>query len=419
MAEADPGRGELARMSLAAAALAFGGLPLYIHAPRYFAEQMAVGLPALGALLLAARIVDSVQDPALGWLADRLRARREIWAATAAALLTLGFGVLFAPPGWGAPELRLVVGLLAAFSGFSALQIALYDHGLAVAARAGGHTRVALWREAGGLAGVCVAAMAPLALAQMLGEAMAYAGFAVLFAAVAGFAALAMAGRWRASGGGHGAGSGGFRRALATSGVPALLGFGFLNALPTAVTATLFLFFVADVLEAEAQAGPMLLVFFAAAGAAAPFWARLADRVGRRRALLAGMGLSILAFAWASQLGPGDAAAFYAISAASGAALGADMTLAPAMLAARIDGDGAKVFALWTFLQKSALAIAAGVALPSLALAGFDPSEAVSAGDRAALSVAYSLVPCALKLLAVGALAFITEDRGVLHAQTQ
>ena len=49
--------------------------------------------------------------------------------------------------------------------------------------------------------------------------------------------------------------------------------------------------------------------------------------------------------------------AFYAISLASGAALGADMTLPPAMLAARIRGGGARVFSLWTFLQKTTLAV--------------------------------------------------------------
>jgi GPH family glycoside/pentoside/hexuronide:cation symporter len=106
-------------------------------------------------------------------------------------------------------------------------------------------------------------------------------------------------------------------------------------------------------------------------------------------------------------------APFYAIAAASGAALGADMTLAPAMLAARIDGAGGRVFALWTFLQKSALALAAGVALPMLSLAGFDPAQPVTAEGRAALSVAYALIPCLLKILAVGALVFLPPEKEI------
>ncbi len=79
------------------------------------------------------------------------------------------------------------------------------------------------------------------------------------------------------------------------------------------------------------------------------------------------------------------------------------------MLAARIEGDGGRVFALWTFLQKSALATAAGIALPALALAGYDPAAPTGAG-RAALTIAYALVPCALKLAAIAALVLIPDD---------
>ncbi|MBK0401051.1 MFS transporter [Limibaculum sp. M0105] len=414
MADTALARGELARGGLMAAALAFGGLPLYVHAPRYYAEEMGLGLGALGAVLLAARALDSVQDPVLGWLADRTRRYREVWALAAAALLAAGFVVLFAPPGWGDAPVRLALGLVAAFTGFSALQIALYDHGLALArAAGGGHTRVALWREAGGLVGICLAAMAPAVLGAVLGPKAGFLGFALLFVVVAAVAAGAMAGRWRASGAIESAAEGAassFRQALETPGVGAMLAFGFVNALPTAVTSTLFLFFVGGVLQAEPHAGPMLLVFFAAAAAAAPFWARLAARTGRRRTLALGMSLSIAAFAWAYALGPGDVAPFYGVALASGAALGADMTLAPAMLAARIEGGGARVFALWTFLQKSALALAAGVALPLLALGGFEPG-AVDAQGRDALSAAYALVPCFLKLAAIAMLAVLPVEK--------
>ncbi len=415
MTDARISRGALARPGLIAAALAFAGLPLYVHAPRFYAEEMAVGLPALGGVLLVARAIDSLQDPIIGWLADRFHAWREIWAIGAAILLGVGVATLFAPPGWGDPMMRLILGLLAAFTGFSALQIALYDHGLALASAAGGgHTRVALWREVGGLAGVCLATLVPPLLALELGAPASYVGYAVVFALIAVAAIYGMAGHWRASRAAA-VGVGGFRRALTTPGVAPVLSLGFLNALPTAVTSTLFLFFVADVLLAKAHAGPTLLLFFVAAAAAAPFWARLADRAGRRPALAAGMTLSILVFGWAYSLGPGDIVEFYVIAIASGAALGADMTLTPAMLAARIEGDGGRVFALWTFLQKSALALGAGITLPVLALAGFDPAAPVDANGREALSVAYALVPCLLKLAAIAALAFISEEREVLR----
>lgn len=418
MADTTLGRASLARTSLVAAALAFGGLPLYVHLPRFYADEMAVPLATLGGLLLAARAVDSFQDPVLGWLADRMRARREIWTAIAMAALATGFAVLFAPPDWGAPLPRLIIGLLLAFTGFSALQIALYDHGLALAhGTEESHTRVALWREAGGLGGVTLAVLAPALLTAGFGATGGYVGFALLFVVIATIAALVMAGKWRASGLAQ-TGVGSFRRALSAPGVPAVLAFGFVNAMPVAVTSTLFLFFVTDVLQAESHAGPLLLLFFLSAAAMAPFWASLATRFGRRATLACSMTLSIAAFIWASLLGPGDVAAFYIVVLASGAALGADMTLAPAMLAARIRDDAGRVFALWTFLQKSALALAAGIVLPALALAGYDPAGPAGAADREALVLAYAVVPCLLKVIAIGALALLPREPEVIHADT-
>ena len=388
--------------------LAFAGIPLYIHVPQYFAEEMGLGLGVLGIALLASRAVDSIQDPILGTLADRLRRHRELWAGIAGMVLALGIAVLFAPPAWGEPLPRLIVGLLSAFTGFSALQIILYDHGLAQAEIAGGgYTNISVWREAGGLVGICLAAAAPAVFAVIFGSSIAYATYAAAFA-VCGLVVLGwMRGNWCVSGKSiHRAG---FRQALQASGVIPLLIFGFVNVLPTAVTSTLFLFFVRDILRAEAHAGPVLLLFFACAAGAAPLWARLANRIGRKSALTIGMSLSIPTFIGAYLLGDGDVVPFYIMSAMSGTALGADMTLAPAMLAARIRGGGSQVFSLWTFLQKTALAVAAGITLPLLAATGYQPGSATEDG-LVALAIAYAVVPCLLKLVAIPTLWIIVTE---------
>ena len=401
---------DLAPPGLVAAMLAFAGLPLYIHAPRYYADEIGVDLALLGAVLLASRALDSVQDPFIGRLADRWPRRREPWTLVSGCLLVGGFALLFAPPQWGHPMGRLTVGLVAAFTGFSALQIALYDHGLAQAETAGmGHTRIALWREAGGLAGICLAALAPAAFAPMLGESLGYAGYAGAFALFALAVLATMRGRWRSSA--KSSFTGRFDGVLRVPGVGPMLVFGFVNSLPVAVTSTLFLFFVADILLAEAHAGFVLVAFFAAAVAAAPTWALLAGRIGRKPALTVGMALSVAAFLWAYTLDSGDVAIFYAIAAASGAGLGADMTLTTAMLAARIRDGGAQVFSVWTFLQKSALAIGAGVSLTALGVSGYEPGATDEDALRA-LAAGYALAPCALKLLAIAALWLLVTDRG-------
>jgi len=403
-------RDDLIRASTIAGMLAFAGLPLYIHAPRFYAEEMGVGLALLGSILLFARAIDSIQDPLIGFLADRLRTQREIWILVAGFFLLVGISLLFAPPDWFEPIWRLIFGLLAAFTGFSAMQIALYDHGLAQAEGAkGGYTRIALWREAGGIVGICLAAGAPFILTLLIDPALAFSGYAIVLVILSIIALGRMRGRWLSSG--QSLNKMGFRQALSVPGVVPILIFGFVNALPTAVTSTLFLFYVADILAADIHAGPLLIIFFASAASAAPFWARLADRIGRKPTLIAGMTLSIPVFIWAWVLGPGDIIPFYIIVLASGAALGADMILVPAMLAARIRGGGGQVFSLWTFLQKSALAIAAGVSLPLLALVGYEPGI-VTEVDRSSLATFYALVPCALKLVAIPVLLiFVNEKR--------
>lgn len=90
----------LPRWALFAGLIAAAGLPIYIHAPKAYVDLYGVGLGALGAVLAALRLVDVVQDPLLGWLAERGRRHRGAMVAGAAALMALAMLGLFAvePP---------------------------------------------------------------------------------------------------------------------------------------------------------------------------------------------------------------------------------------------------------------------------------------------------------------------------------
>lgn len=180
-----------------------------------------------------------------------------------------------------------------------------------------------------------------------------------------------------------------------------------LNGIASALPATLFLFFVADVLQAEAASGRLLALYFVTAAVTLPLWVRAAQRFGKRQAWLASMALAVAAFAWAYLLGPGDTFAFALICAASGAALGADLALPPALLADVIERDQSggregAYFGVWNLVTKLNLALAAGLALPALQWAGYQPG-ALAAG-AGALALAYCLVPCVLKLCAAALL---------------
>jgi Na+/melibiose symporter-like transporter len=171
------------------------------------------------------------------------------------------------------------------------------------------------------------------------------------------------------------------------------------NGIAAALPATLFLFFVADVLHAEAASGPLLALYFIAGAASLPLWVRLAAQHGRVVAWLLAIVLSIAAFAGASLLGPGDLWAFAAICLASGLALGADLAL-PVAIAADLgerQGQAGACFGVWNLVAKLNLALAAGLSLPLIGALGYVPGGGTG---LAALVFAYALLPLAFKLLA-------------------
>ncbi len=403
--------GGLAQWSLFAALIAAAGLPIYIHAPTVYAETYGIGLGALGFTLAALRLIDVVQDPALGWFAERHRATRGLWVTIAVALMVVAMLGLFAVTPPINPLLWFALTLTLLFSAFSFLTICFYAEGVGRAARMGpgGHLRLAGWRESGALLGITIAAVAPVALGGLTTHP--YAAFALGFAALAIIATLAMRHEWgRATALPADTNAfATFRPALADPLARRLLLIALLNAAPVAVSSTLFLWYVSDALAAPDAAGPLLLLFFISAAISTPFWSRAASRFGARRALMSGMVLAILAFIWSATLGPGDTVPFAVICAASGAALGADMTLLPAIFARRMaaigKGGEAAAFGMWSFVSKLSLALAAATLLPILQANGFTVAGPNAAHALTTLTLLYGLLPCALKLAAITLLA--------------
>jgi len=86
--------------------------------------------------------------------------------------------------------------------------------------------------------------------------------------------------------------------------------------------------------------------------------------------------------------------------------MGADLTLLPALFAARmskIAPSAAEGFGLWSFVSKFTLALAAAILLPVLQGAGYVSGAQAQSPDAAIdlLRVLYAGVPCLLKLAAI------------------
>ncbi len=399
---------QLARYGAPQFALSFVALPLYVFLPDYYATRYAVPLGFLGVVLLLARLLDGLIDPAIGRLADRMLGVGRGWGfmAVSGVALALGFALLLGFPAWlaYAPQPALFaaamgLALLLTYVGYSAVGVTHQAWGAGLGDTEPERARTFAWREALGLAGVLVAATV-----TQLGGA---SGFTLVFTA-----SLAL-GLWlvktaplprHVPGLQHGLR--GWQAALEPLRHVAfrrLLLVYLASGVAASVPATLVLFFIRDRIGAAQLSGLYLFIYFAFGAACVPLWLRAVRRFGAAASWLIGMGLTVAVFLWAALLQPGDRWAYAGVCAASGLALGSDLVLPPALLAGLIRslGHGGRLegayFGIWGMATKLTLALAAGVALPLLASLGYTPGSPAT-GVLPPLVVVYCLLPCGLKL---------------------
>ncbi len=415
--------------------LALVALPVYVLVPQLYAGSLGMSLTAVGTILLGARVLDAFIDPLLGiWIDRRAHQRGHAgFVLLAVPLLACGYLALMHPPAWTLHAIaagdaaasaaagthatdtadttgNLALGawfgasLVLVYAGYSLATIAHNSWGANLAPARGVRARLTAMREGWALGGVLIAA----ALPAVAGLQALSASFIVLLLVTAAVL-VRKAPRAQA-----------VQPALQDS-TPFsridwlapmriarfrwLLAVFAVNGIAAAIPATLFLFFAADRLQLGAWSGLFLVVYFAAGALALPLWARLAARIGEKRAWLAGMLLAIAAFVWTAQLDSGALTGFAVICALSGVALGADLALPSALLAGVIHAAGhggereGAYFGLWSWITKLNLALAAGIALPLLEVLGYVPGTRNETGMQALL-LAYAVLPCALKAAA-------------------
>jgi Na+/melibiose symporter-like transporter len=389
--------------------LAFVALPLYVVLPNHYAREFGVPLALLGAVLLGARLFDAVVDPLIGRWADKLldRSAAAAWGAMAIAaiVLALGFHGLFFPavPHTTSALLIWCSTLLAVtYLSYSVITVIHQAWGARLGGDEAQRARVVAWREGLALCGVLVASVLP-SVAGLGATTLVFA-----FALAAGVFMLRQAPQPLAP---LRSPTLSLQLPLQTSAFRRLLAIYLLNGIASAVPATLVLFFIRDRLQSPSYEPLFLASYFAAAALSIPLWVRVVARFGLARAWLVGMLLAIAVFAWAALLGAGDVAAYTVVCVLSGIALGADLSLPAALLAGVIQTAGhsgraeGAYFGWWNFATKLNLALAAGVALPVLQAFGYAPGSQ-SPQALSALTVAYCVLPCLLKLAAAALLWF-------------
>ena len=331
-------RSQLAAYSVLSVPLAMAALPVYVHVPKLYAGELGMPLALVGAILLATRLLDAVQDPLLGYLSDRcarLPLGRTLPVVLGLPLLGAGFVGLFHPPQTNQTGMAiwLILNLLIVYIGFSAASISYFAMGADLSDEYHERTRVTATRSAFGLLGVLIAAVVPGFIGGDIVSGLAL--FSLLFVPVLILAAYVSLSRTARP---------------AVMAVPIatlrtillplrnrrfrwLMGVFVLSGIAGAIPGTLILFFVEDIIRRPDLAGVFLALYFVFGALGMPVWIAASRRIGKRRTWIGGMFLAVLAFVWAYFLGAGDVVPFAVVCALSGIAYGAELAIPPSMLA--------------------------------------------------------------------------------------
>jgi Na+/melibiose symporter-like transporter len=413
---ASPGLSRAALLAYAAPAVPLAALtlPAYVFLPTFYAEGLGLGLGAVGAVLLAARLWDMVTDPVIGILSDRLPGRwgrRRPFVLGGLPVVVLSVWMLFRPgedPGlW-----HLAVWSFALHLGWTLMILPLSAMGAELSGDYHERSRIAGYREGGVLLGTVVALVLPVAIVGIAAPPGPSLGVVAVFVAVAlplGVAAFAVMvpdppvseDRRRPAGG---------LRVLWRNGpLRRLVAAHLINSTANGLPATLFVLFVTHVLVMGDRAGVFLLAYFLAGILAVPLWVWLGRRLGKHRAWAAAMLVACAAFVFAPFLGAGDWIAYGVIVVVTGLCLGADLVLPASIQADVVDVDrlmsghrrAGLMFAFWGMITKLSLALAVGIAFPLLDLAGFSEQGDNSPRALLALSLLYAGLPVILKIVAI------------------
>lgn len=402
--------------------LAMAALPVYVQIPTYYTAQLGLPLAITGLVLFFARMFDTVQDPFIGQLVDKVGCNNRLWIIASAVMLCLSFSGLWLPPAFARESTTLLliwlgVMLSLAYTAHSMLNIAYLAWGSSLENRHHSDSTAdttfhqllgaSAWREAFGMIGVILASIIPswIVLQDTNQASTQLSQYAIVFSGLVGLAVFALL---------FGAAKPlkrsahaviGLRVLLKNSRFLALLRIYFFNSLSVAIPASLILFFINDRIQTPEKTAIFLASYFVAGACGLPIWIKLAKRIGAQRAWQIGMLIAVLSFVSASLLGAGDSNGFLLVCIASGLALGADLALPPVLLTVVVDDQqnmGA-YFGLWSLIGKFTLALA-GLSLSLLALLGYEANQTNQinhANSLLALSFSYAVLPCAFKLIAL------------------
>jgi len=366
--------------------------PVIVFIPRFYSNDVGITVATIGTILLAARMFDVVTDPLMGFISDRTRSRwgrRRPWIALSVPLMMVSIYQLFMPPeGVGAGHMLFWMVLLS--FGTTMMLIPYYAWGAELSSDYNERSRITGARSMAGTFGNFTAQMVPVLALALFGI-----GGSSAVLQIVGYTMLVLMPLcvvltlWGAPD----------AQLQVRSTVPVLTGLKLMGrnkpflqlvcaftigSIGLSITTPLYLFFIADVLGAEAQAVYMLAFFYSTTLASIPIWVRLSRSFGKHRAYMASFILIGAAHPLYMLLGEGDFWYMLPITIITGFAAGGFSAVLPnSMKADVVDLDtlqsgenrAAFFFSSWSFVQKLVASVGTAIAMYGLAIFGFSAGQ--------------------------------------------
>lgn len=401
----------------AAFVLGMPTIPLLVHLPVIYAEQIGLGLTSTGLALFTARLLDVVSDPLVGTLSDRSESRwgrRKPLILLGGILAAVAMTYLLNPKiGVGFVYLTFWASIL--YLGWTLISIPYLAWGAELSHNYIGRTRISSVREAFMLTGILVAGAIPaLAAVNGLGErqAISVIGWVAIIAGIIFFSLLLFGVNepsrpllhrkekpWQTL------------RGLTGNRPFLLLIFGwFINSLANGIPAVLFILFMKHVLQAdELERGFLTLTYFLSGVIGIPIWVALSKKLSKQRTWSLAMSAACLSFFFVPFLDTGDVLLFFIITILTGITLGADLVIPPSMQADVAEYEYYRsrhdctslLFAFWSMSTKLALALSVLIAFPLLEILNFTPDLSDNKNNLLALAVIYAAVPIVFKIITI------------------
>lgn len=430
-----PSPWRLAAFASPSLALAAAGLPLSVYLPPYYATELGLGLPLVGAIFMLSRIWDAVNDPLIGVLSDRTRTRfgrRKPWIAAGAPIFAIAAIAVFAPGVLGARPgaLWLAAWLFVFYLGWTMVQIPLSAWSGELSAQYHQRSRVQTYVHVAAALGLLTVLVLPAALdgiAHRAGTAAAaglktalMGGFVVAVLVPTVLAALTLVDEPPAPP------KPPVRRALrAAIGQLAreplllrVLASDFAVTLGQSVRGSLFVFFVSAYVGRPDLAAGLFLLQFVFGVFAGPIWLRIGYRLGKHRTVVAGELAQVVINLGLLLVAPRELPLLVALTVAQGLAQGSGNLMLRAIVADVADKQRLEAgedrtglfFSVFSLAGKAGPAVAIGVALPLVAALGFHPGRPNSPEALAGLKWVFALGPALAHLVSAALIARFPLD---------